>query len=217
MKDEWTEERVRDGFDRFARENGRLPTATEVDDCQYLPTSRLIQLKFGGLKKLRSALGYEDTDFGSGSPRSRTATRITRRGAEVERELESYLVGYFGEMYVHSEKRYGPKQHRVDFVVFSPDGNLGIDVFYPTTLTSMMMEVRIKADKYVNFPKGLHLFFVVANDGFSQEQIDSCCRGSPKLDRLSSVRVTTLKGLYAVVSHMRRFDDPPGYQPIAPV
>ena len=53
MKDEWTTERIKDGFERFRKENGRLPIASEIDSLEYLPSARQIQRKFGGLEKLR--------------------------------------------------------------------------------------------------------------------------------------------------------------------
>ena len=52
----WTVNR-KEGFERFVQENGRLPSAVEIDAIDYLPSSRLIQRKFGGLERLRGALG----------------------------------------------------------------------------------------------------------------------------------------------------------------
>lgn len=60
MADTWTQEKLKIAFERYIAEYGRLPTAPEVDLTDYLPSSRQIQRSFGGLKKLRQALGYED-------------------------------------------------------------------------------------------------------------------------------------------------------------
>lgn len=217
MNTEWTEERIKEGFDRFIEENGCVPTAFQVDGCSYLPSSRWIQLKFGGLKKLRAALGYEDTDFTSGSIRAQTSTRIGKRGLQVEWDIEKYLTGHFGEIYVHTEKRYGSKRQRVDFFVFSPDGNLGVEVFFPATLRDVQPNVRAHVGRYLDFPENVQLFFVVANDRISQEEVDSVCRNISNLKRIPSLNVTSLRAFYEVVSQMRRFDDPPNYQPVAVV
>ena len=217
MNTEWTEERIKEGFDRFIRENGRLPTAFQVDSCRYLPSSRWIQLRFGGLKNLRAALGYEDTDFTSGSLRGQTSIRIIKRGLQVEWDIEEYLIRHFGEVYVHTEKRYGRKRQRLDFFVFSPDGNLGVEVFFPATLRDVQPNVNAHAGRYVDFPKDVQLFFVVANDNISQEEVDSVCRNMSKLKLSPSVKVTSLHTFYDEISRMRRFDDPPNYRPIATV
>ena len=70
MNEHWTLEKIREGFERFRVEHGRLPIAPEIDKLDYLPSSRQIQRKFGGLEKLRADLGYEDTHFGRGTYRS---------------------------------------------------------------------------------------------------------------------------------------------------
>jgi hypothetical protein len=207
-------ELVKEGLERFLKENGHMPTGPEIDTCSYLPSARQLQRKFGGVKKVRAALGYEDTDFGSGTFRTQSSTKTTKRGTQAERDLEKYLVGHFGELYVHTEKRYGLRGQRIDFVVFSPDGNLGVEIFCTETRRNMADNINIKVDKYVDFPKNLQLFFVVANDKFSQEEIDSFCRNWSKLKRIPSAKVVSLKTFYEVVSPMRRFDDPLFYQRI---
>jgi len=215
MNPEWTEERIKEGFERFIRENGRLPTAFEVDECRYLPSSRWIKMRFGGLKKLRAALGYEDIDFTSGKLRAQTSIRIGKRGLQIEWDIEEYLIRHFGEVYVHTEKRYGRKRQRVDFFIFSPDGNLGVEVFFPATHRDVQPNVRAHVDRYVDFPDHVQLFFVVANDGIGQEELDSLCSKISKLRLLPSLRIMSLRTFYDVVSRMRRFDDPQGHHPTA--
>ncbi|HEX8227064.1 MAG TPA: hypothetical protein VF572_04325 [Candidatus Saccharimonadales bacterium] len=107
MADVWTQEKLKIAFDRYIAEHGRLPTAPEVDQTDYLPSARQIQRSFGGLKKLREILGYADTDFGSGTHRSSLATRGNLKASVAERELQHQLADVFGEPYVHSEKYYG--------------------------------------------------------------------------------------------------------------
>jgi hypothetical protein len=195
-------ELVKEGLERFMKENGHMPTGPEIESCSYLPSARQLQRKFGGVKKVRAALGYEDTDFGRGSFRTQSSTKTTKRGTRAERDLEKYLIRHFGEIYVHTEKRYGLKGQRVDFVVFSPDGNLGIELFCTETRRDMAKNINVKVDKYLDFPKNLQLFFVVANDSFSQEEIDFFCRNLSKLKLIPSAKVLSLKRLYEVVSPM---------------
>ena len=48
MREFWTIEKIKEGFERFRNQ------------LEYLPTSRNIQKRFGGLAKLRSQPGYKD-------------------------------------------------------------------------------------------------------------------------------------------------------------
>lgn len=67
----WTIEKIKEGFERFEKENGRLPRALEVDSISYLPSARQIQRAFGGLVELRKLIGYEDNNFSAGKHRSK--------------------------------------------------------------------------------------------------------------------------------------------------
>jgi hypothetical protein len=61
MKISWTAEKIKEGFERFLVEQGRLPLSQEIDGIDYLPSKKLIERNFGGLEKLRAELGYKDT------------------------------------------------------------------------------------------------------------------------------------------------------------
>ena len=104
MRSIWSIQKIKEGFEKFERDNGRLPTAPEIDKLDYLPSSRQIQRKFGGLEKLRQVLGYKDTNFGRGAFRSEIANRVNRRGRDVEIQLEKILSNKFNEVFVHTEK-----------------------------------------------------------------------------------------------------------------
>ena len=67
---QWTAEKIKEGFDRFIKEKGRLPKSAEIDELNYLPNRKFIERNFGGLEKLRGELGYRDTHFGKGKFRS---------------------------------------------------------------------------------------------------------------------------------------------------
>jgi len=60
---------LKEGFERFRREQGHYPSALEIDSCPYLCTSRLIQFKFGGLLKLRELLNIDDANYALGEHR----------------------------------------------------------------------------------------------------------------------------------------------------
>jgi hypothetical protein len=168
-KPTWTDEKIKKGFDIFLAEQGRLPTAHEVDALPYLPSSRAIQKRFGGLITLREQLGYTDTHFGTGEHRSAIAHTVGIRGRELEIEFEQELIAIFGERSVHAEKIFHGKQ-RVDFYIFTPSGNFGIDIFFPSTVRTMQNNVNIKMKKYQHFTEPLYL--VVANEELTQEALD---------------------------------------------
>src|SRR3990167_9427156 len=77
---DWTLENLRDGLLYFYELNGRYPTAPEIDNFDYLPSSRQIQRKFGGLEKLRTLLGHTEVSFSKGVYRSRIAQIVGKRG-----------------------------------------------------------------------------------------------------------------------------------------
>jgi len=133
----WDKQSIQDGFDRFRREHGRLPTAPELDDTPYLPSSRQIQRAFGGLVSLRKELGYLDTNFGVGAFRSDIARTIGPRGRKAELSLQQELISHFHEVFVHVEKPFSSYRNRLDFYVYAPDGNFGVDVFDTTTMRDL--------------------------------------------------------------------------------
>lgn len=166
----WTEEKIKIGFERFLHEFGHIPSAHEVDLTRYLPSSRFIQMRFGGLEKLRHSLGYLNTHLGKGVFRSEIASMSNLRGRNSELALEQMLIDKFGEVFVHTEKMFSTLKNRVDFYVYTPDGNFGVDVFYTNHMKSLQCNVNIKMSKYTNFTEPM--YFVVANKELSQEELD---------------------------------------------
>ena len=147
----WTVNKIQEGFERFIKENGRLPKSLEVDEVDYLPTRKLIERNFGGLEKLRRELGYSDTHFGKGKFRSEIAYRANISGREIELDLEKLLKNKFGEVFVHTEKIFDNTKNRVDFYIYSPSGNFGIDVFGTNTISSLQSNINLKLNKYSGF------------------------------------------------------------------
>lgn len=166
----WTTEKIKIGFEKFFEENGRLPKAHEIDSLPYLPSSRFIQMRLGGLELLRKELGYTDIHFGKGDHRSTIAHEVNTRGRDCERDLEKLLHQHYGEVFVHSEKMLWESKQRVDFYVYSPEGNFAIDIFYPSTIRTLQSNVNIKMKKYneLNVP----LYLISANDSIAQDALD---------------------------------------------
>lgn len=205
MRNTWTIEKIKDGFEKFRREHGRLPIAPEIDRLDYLPSSRQIQRKFGGLEKLRSVLGYEETNFGKGKYRSQIAYRINKKGREVELELEKTLRRKFNEVFVHTERIFDDSKKRVDFLVYSPSGIFGIDVFYTDMIQDLQKNINIKIDKYLRFP--YQLFLVVANPIFSQEQLDLYSRDKRK-KLPPNTQILSMRSLLAQLEIKDSYPDP---------
>lgn len=196
MNGEWTIEKIKDG---------RLPIAPEIDKLDYLPSSRQIQRKFGGLEKLRTVLGYQDTHFGKGAYRSEIANRSNTKWRDAEISLEKILREKFQEVFVHTERIFDDSKNRVDFYVYCPDGNFGIDVFYTETMRDLQKNINIKIDKYQKFPH--QLFLVVGNNNFEQKELDEYMI-SKKKALPQNTTITTLKTLFEIIKNKRNYPNP---------
>ncbi len=172
-KQTWTVDLIKAGFDRFIAEHGRLPTALEVDRATDLPSSRQLQRSFGGLPKIRESLGYEDRHFGKGTFRASISRRVGSRGKGEEFALAAWLVEKFGEVFVHVEKPFGSSKERLDFFVYSPEGDFGIDVFATDSRHSLIVNLNSKLRKYGEIKHPLYLVAVSAEDQESLDQISA--------------------------------------------
>lgn len=191
MKDKiWNLQTIKLALERFKQEHNRLPTAREMDTTSYLPTSRTIQRRFGGLEHLRAELGFKTTNFGKGESRSTLATNIQKRSMDSEQALQAILIQTFGEMFVHIEKPFGmSSKQRLDFYIYSPNGNFGVDIFAPKDLFSMVGSLNKKQITYESFKQVIYL--VVDNDEISQIQVDRLVNN--KSNQLSKNFITLTK------------------------
>jgi hypothetical protein len=205
-QEEWTKESIKLAFEDYIAENGRLPTAPEVDNSPQLPSSRQIQRKFGGLRVLRAELGYDDTDFGSGKSRSKMAAANNTRSINSERLLEKELIGIFGELFVHSEKFYGTGKYRVDFLTYTRDGNFGVDIFTTETKRDLQKNINIKVDKYLDFPKNVDLYFAVASVNLTDEDVKDAIINMSKLSLIPRLRIVTISELITQVKQYRSLE-----------
>lgn len=174
----WTLDNLKDGFQYFFDTNGHYPTAIEIDTFDYLPTSRTIQRRFGGLQELRKVLGLTILNFTAGEVRSESARKVGKRGFKIEKELEGILVAKFGKEFVHVEHPFGSSKKRVDFFVYCPSGSFGVDVFYPASIYNMKTILNLKIKAYKDFSEDNYL--VVGNPEITQEQIDLVIKNKKK-------------------------------------
>lgn len=67
----------------------------------------------------------------------------------------------------------------MDFYVFSPSGNFGVDVFYPNDVFTMGANLNHKIDLYKDFTEDNYL--VIANAGIDEKQIEKLVVNKKKL------------------------------------
>jgi hypothetical protein len=201
----WTAEKIKEGFDRFLAETGRLPTAIEVDSLEYLPNRKFIERNFGGIEKLRGQLGYVDTHLGKGKFRSKIALKVGAKGRVEELKIEKLLRDKFGEVFVHTEKIFDDTKNRVDFYVYSPSGNFGVDVFYTETIQNLSGNINIKLNKYGSFKD--KLYFVVAGDSISQKDVDKYVLDKTKKLPPNS-QIITVKNFESLIRNMQVYLNP---------
>ncbi|MDP9249549.1 MAG: hypothetical protein M3M85_03525 [bacterium] len=201
----WTAEKIKEGFERFIKEQGRLPKSVEIDGLDYLPSRKLIERNFGGVEKLRKELGYSDTHFGKGKFRSAIAHKANTSGRTIELVVEKLLKDKFGEVFVHTEKIFDGTKNRVDFYIYSPSGNFGIDVFGTDTLHNLQSNMNVKLNKYSGFKE--RLFFVVVSDALIQTDLDSYVTKKTKI-LPNNAKMITLDSLELMLQGMQTYPDP---------
>jgi hypothetical protein len=165
-KVKWTVEKVSEGFKLFFNEYGKYPTANEIDDYEFLPTSRQIQRSFGGLISLRKIIGLPIEDYASGSERSKVAQYLNRRGRSCEYTVLDLLQRNFKEHFIHIERPVNVNfnmnsKDRFDFYVYANPVNFAIDVFATRDIRCFIKVMNIKEKKYKNVAtRGDCLYFV---------------------------------------------------------
>lgn len=201
----WTINKIKLGFEKFLEENGRLPTAPEIDRAEYLPSARTLQRSFGGVEGVRRLLGYEQVHFGKGDFRREIALQAYKVGLQAEHDLEARLIKKFGEPFVHIEKRVGMKKNRLDFFIYSPSGNLGIDIFYPSSFRDLQKNVNIKITKFVDV--GCEVIFVVATSDYKQTLIDNWILNKRKF-MPDNTKVMNLENFIRYIEPFKSYPDP---------
>ncbi len=138
-KPQWTMEKIKTGLGLFYSEHGRYPTATEVDSCTYLPSSRQIQRNFGGMVFLRQQLGLRHEDFTKGRHGSERARKIYKRSRVIKKEAYDFLIEEFGEQAVHRDHLFtDDSRTKADFFVARQTNPFLLKVFYPKDRRSLI-------------------------------------------------------------------------------
>lgn len=148
----WTLEDLNNGFQKFYETYGHHPTAHEIDDFDFLPSSRSIQRRFGGLVALREDLKLNsDSDLRKGVHSSERATMISKRAHEMGKEVYNYLVKLFGIEFVHREYFFtDDRRTRTDFFICCKKGNFSVDVFFPENRRNLTGCLNSKMKMYKN-------------------------------------------------------------------
>ncbi len=93
----------------------------------------------------------------------------------------------------------------VDFFIYSPTGNIGIDVFGTDTMHTLQTNINAKLRKYTGFNE--KLFFVVIGGSFTQEELDSYT--NKKIRVLSSnMKIINMRTLESLISKMTAYPNP---------
>lgn len=170
----WTFEDLKKGFEQFYKINKRYPTAQEIDEFEFLPSSRSIQRRFGGLVELRKSLELRGSDdFRTGTYSSRRAKKIAGRARRLEKEIYDYLTSIFGVESVQREYFFtDDKRTRTDFFIYSKNGNFAVDVLYPDNKRNLIGCLNSKMRTYssetmLQYP----IIFLQMNDNILQDEI----------------------------------------------
>lgn len=169
----WTDERLADNFLRFQKENGHFPSAHEVDHCPYLPASRSIQRRFGGLIRFRGKYNLGEVDLSRGEYRSVVVKNLNVISKDNENLFYKKLKKIFADVCIHREKPISDNyKMRYDFYIYVKPNNFGIDVFYPNGPKNLMGCINIKQSKLTNLKSKELLYIVCLNHQIARVQID---------------------------------------------
>ncbi|OGG69560.1 hypothetical protein A3F27_00365 [Candidatus Kaiserbacteria bacterium RIFCSPHIGHO2_12_FULL_53_13] len=171
----WPMERIRDGLDRFYKENHRYPTATEFDECPYLPRAKTAERRFGGLVALRKQLNIgSEHDLRTGAHSSKRAHTINERAHILEKNVYELLCKQFGKEFVHREYFYTDDHRtRADFFVYDGKDGFCVDVFYASSLKNIGGCLNLKLAKYsqsdlLPYP----IIFLQMNEDINQSELN---------------------------------------------
>lgn len=170
----WSLDNVLCGFKEYFRINGHWPTYEEIAVTEYQPTVRSIQRSFGGLKKIREALGIELLDHRTGDTRRSVTEVILKQAWDDEGKMLDILEKRFGETFVHFQRAVRMSDYRinVDFLVFHKNGKFAVDVFFPKAdKNHYINNIGAKLRVYKEFPYLVYL--VITNPDISQLQLDN--------------------------------------------
>lgn len=192
MANKWTLEKIKEGFEKFYKAEERYPTSVEIDNYHFLPSSRQIQRRFGGLPTIRKELGLKGpTDFTKGEYSSERSRTIGKRAHKVELEVYTYLANIFGKPFVHKEHFFSDdKRARSDFYIYCKDDNFSVDTFYPSDRKNLIGCLNSKLRTYGNSNKNVGqlespIIFLMMNKDIREEIIEEILE--KKVNKLNSM------------------------------
>jgi hypothetical protein len=100
---------------------------------------------------------------------------------------------------------FGTSKNRLDFYVYSPNGNFGVDVFYPNTIKTLQSNVNIKMSKYEGFKE--NLYFVVANSEIDQESLIAFIQKKKK-PLTPNTTLISLDAFMNMIRNMKAYPNP---------
>lgn len=172
----WPIERIEEGINRFYKENHRYPTATEFDECPYLPRAKTAERRFGGLVALRRLLKIVGQhDLRAGAHSSKRAHIINDRAHKLEKSVYDHLCQWFGKEFVHREYFYTDDHRtRADFFIYDISGGFCVDAFYASSLKNVGGCLNLKISKYLQGKELLPypVIFLQMNNGIKQTKLD---------------------------------------------
>lgn len=189
----WQIEDLKRGFEKFYEMHGHYPASHEIDTFEYLPTSRSIQRKFGGLIRTREELGLNTSfDLRTGEHSSKRAKKINARAHKIEKEIYDYLVDIFGVEFVHREHFFtDDRRTRTDFFIYCKNGNFSVDVFFPKDRHNFIgcLNSKMKTYRDINMLK-YPVIFLQMNENMSGEEIrEILARKKNKLHKYQCVMI----------------------------
>ncbi len=172
----WNDMELMAGLGYFLKLHGHYPSAHEIDNFEYLPSSRSIQRSYGGLQKLRERLlPGQISNYTKGDHRSGIAKRTYSNGRSLEAIFYEYLVSQFKEIAIHEHKLIRPGNVSCDFYIYTAETKgIIIDVFYAASITNLVNIINIKLKRYTLVAEKTYLI-LMGNDNITQGMIDEKC------------------------------------------
>jgi hypothetical protein len=188
----YIKEEVIKNLTKLKNELGHEPNAFEIDACAYLPSSRQVQRRFGGLQTLRKDAGFESFNHCAGEKRANIASMANKRASKYEAEVINKLFIKYHDNKNFSKtvtRHYAYQQWLPDeghYINIACDVAITdrvkkhvvlIDFFYPKDMNSFTGCVRSKINKLEKHPVSLfnctyEVLFVCMNPDITQKTID---------------------------------------------
>ncbi len=162
------------------------------------------------MERLRHDLHYDELNYTKGTLRRAAYDAFSQRSLSAEDALEVALIDHFGELYVHTQKRYYKMmKNRWDFFVYYDGGYLGIDVFSTSRIPYILRNVNHKLRKYADVPAHIPIYFVVDGE-MSDDDISSAVFLSGSLQAHQNITVISLSAFLTYISTLKPLSSPPG-------